>query len=238
MNQLFLESTKQTSIKAKTISKVSSSINEISVPKNDTKGMDALVEYIISDIKTYEQADKAVGVAAKRDFADMDIDQQFSSIGKEKKYIKETLKSEKKTQNLAFSIRKDEEAWKAVSAQPSLAYLIGEKAKKRHPEWIDSMYMSLGRSDKDTAPALGSNIEVNRFVLANLVLTNDSIADALMQKSPSSYDKLAKSYDDYLAKTGMGTSKGLRKEAPVIETGKSKDITWNYMSKFKLIKAR
>ena len=149
--------------------------------------MDALVEYIISDIKTYEQADKAVGVAAKRDFADMDIDQQFSSIGKEKKYIKETLKSEKKTQNLAFSIRKDEEAWKAVSAQPSLAYLIGEKAKKRHPEWIDSMYMSLGRSDKDTAPALGSNIEVNRFVLANLVLTNDSIADALMQKSPSSY---------------------------------------------------
>ena len=47
MNQLFLESTKQTSIKAKTISKVSSSINEISVPKNDTKGMDALVEYIV-----------------------------------------------------------------------------------------------------------------------------------------------------------------------------------------------
>ena len=158
---------------------VKKSIEAVEAPKTTSVGAKAIAEYIDSSLISFEAAEKGLDKATSRDVSSMTIIENQKAIQEEIIDYETVLKSERKTQVLAFKIRKDPKAWEIAKKSPELAENITDKAKKRHPEWIEDYHSNFGNNDKKRVNNIKVAVSEEKNGIAVAVLKTEAIKEAL-----------------------------------------------------------
>ncbi|MGD9638672.1 MAG: hypothetical protein AB7U85_06395 [Alphaproteobacteria bacterium] len=225
MNQLFMENPDRMTDKAKTFGTVRDTLKNIEAPVVEEKGLKAVAAFVETEMKALDTGLKAVELAEGRNIASMSPEVFAKTVSKESRNLKKLYEEQKKLQALAFAIRKDPEAWEAVSKTPLLAQKIEEQAKQKHPVWVEGVHLNLGQNTAQDLKNSKDGITLDKKVLASCVLQSEAVSGVVAKTT-------LKKLENELPQQ-QGSSSGLKSESSrkKREYTESEGIRWNLLNK-------
>ncbi|MCK5295247.1 MAG: hypothetical protein KAJ75_00025 [Alphaproteobacteria bacterium] len=191
INQEFLGNSEHTSELAKVSATVKSSLQNIEPSKSDATGEKLIVEFIGHEMKIFEAAAKGLDKAANRNgTASMEEIEKSRSL--ERRDYKNVFVAERNSEVIAFRVRKDPEAWKLAQKSPELAKNIEEKAKQKHPQWIDEYHLNFSNNDRFRVERLQEIVEGTKIDLAHVANRTEDIRIAVERNDSKLATKIRK----------------------------------------------